>query len=191
MSVHEEAIKAIQADANKRMNQSVEVVKKEMSAVRTGRANAEVLAPVQVNYYGTPTPLHQLATVNVPESQLIVVTPFDRTQIKEVEKAIQAAGLGLNPMSEGNIIRVPVPVLTEERRKELVKRIHKLGEDGKIAIRNVRREVNDKLNKMEKSKELSQDDHKLANDKVQQETDRHIKSIDEMIQKKEKELLHV
>jgi ribosome recycling factor len=191
MPGHDEAMKAIQADAHKRMDTSVEVVKKELGAVRTGRAHSEILAPVLVNYYGTTTPLHQLATVNVPESQLLVVTVFDRSQVKEVEKAIQAAGLGLNPMAEGNVIRVPVPALTEERRKEMVKRVHKLGEDGKVAIRNVRREANDKLIKMEKSKELSKDEHKTAQDKVQMETDNHIKAIDELMQKKEKELMHV
>jgi ribosome recycling factor len=191
MSGHEEAIKAIQMDAHKRMAQSVEVVKKELAAVRTGRAHAEILAPVQVNYYGTMTPLNQLATVNAPEPQLIVVTVFDRSQVKEVEKAIQSAGLGLNPITEGNVIRVPVPPLTEERRKEMVKRVHKLGEDGKVAIRNVRREANDKLAKMEKNKELSKDEHKTALERVQMETDNHIKAIDELMQKKEKELMHV
>lgn len=191
MSGHEEAIKAIQADAHKKMTHSVEVVKKELAAVRTGRAHAEILAPVQVNYYGTPTPLNQLATVNAPEPQLIVVTVFDRSQTKEVEKAIQSAGLGLNPITEGNVIRVPVPPLTEERRKEMVKRVHKLGEDGKVAIRNVRREANDKLAKMEKNKELSKDEHKMALDRIQMETDNHIKAIDDLMQKKEKELMHV
>ena len=191
MPGHDEAMKAIQADAHKRMDHSVEIVKKELGAVRTGRAHSEILAPVVVNYYGTTTPLHQLATINVPESQLMVVTVFDRSQVKEVEKAIQAAGLGLNPMAEGNVIRVPVPPLTEERRKEMVKRVHKLGEDGKVAIRNVRREANDKLVKMEKNKELSKDEHKMAQDKVQLETDNHIKAIDELMQKKEKELMHV
>lgn len=191
MSGHEEAIKAIQSDTHKKMAHSVEVVKKELAAVRTGRAHAEILAPVQVNYYGTPTPLNQLATVNAPEPQLIVVTVFDRSQVKEVEKAIQSAGLGLNPITEGNVIRVPVPPLTEERRKEMVKRVHKLGEDGKVAIRNVRREANDKLAKMEKNKELSKDEHKIALDRIQAETDNHIKAIDELMQKKEKELMHV
>jgi ribosome recycling factor len=191
MPGHEEAMKAIQADAHKRMAQSVEVVKKEMGSVRTGRANPEMLASVTVNYYGTVTPLNQMATVNAPESQLIVVQVFDRSQAKEVEKAIQAAGLGLNPIAEGGTIRVPVPPLTEERRKEMVKRIHKLGEDGKVAIRNVRREANDKLGKMEKNKELSKDEHKMAQDKVQMETDNHIKAIDELMQKKEKDLMHV
>jgi ribosome recycling factor len=191
MPGHDEAMKAIQADAHKRMAQSVDVVKKEMGSVRTGRAHPDLLASVTVNYYGTVTPLNQLAQVNAPESQLIVVTVFDRSQAKEVEKAIQAAGLGLNPMTEGAVIRVPVPPLTEDRRKEMVKRIHKLGEDGKVAIRNVRREANDKLGKMEKAKELSKDEHKMAQDKVQQETDSHIKAIDEMMQKKEKDLMQV
>jgi ribosome recycling factor len=191
MAVHEEAMKAIQADAHKRMDHSVEIIKKELGAVRTGRANSEMLSPVMVDYYGTTTPLNQLATIQTHDAQLIVVTVFDRSQAKEVEKAIQAAGLGLNPIGEGNVIRVPVPPLTEDRRKEMVKRIHKLGEDGKVAIRNVRREANDKLGKMEKSKELSKDEHKSAQDKVQLETDNHIKAIDEAMQKKEKELMHV
>lgn len=191
MPGHDEAMKGIQTDAHKRMAQSVEVVKKEMGSIRTGRANPEMLASVTVNYYGTVTPLNQLATVNAPEAQLIVVQVFDRSQAKEVEKAIQAAGLGLNPITEGGTIRVPVPPLTEDRRKEMVKRIHKLGEDGKVAIRNVRREANDKLGKMEKAKELSKDEHKQGQDKVQLETDNHIKAIDDLVQKKEKELMHV
>jgi ribosome recycling factor len=191
MPGHDEAMKAIQGEAHKRMASSVDVVKKEMGSVRTGRANPEMLATVTVNYYGTVTPLNQMATVNAPESQLIVVQVFDRSQAKEVEKAIQSAGLGLNPQTEGGTIRVPVPPLTEDRRKEMVKRIHKLGEDGKVAIRNVRREANDKLGKMEKNKELSKDEHKMAQDKVQLETDNHIKAIDELVQKKEKELMHV
>jgi ribosome recycling factor len=191
MAAHEELIQTVHADTHRRMTHSVDLIKKEMAAVRTGRANAEILAPVLVQYYGTPTPINQLATIHVPEPQMIVVTPFDRSQTKEVEKAIQGAGLGLNPVTEGGVIRVPVPLLTEERRKELVKRIHKLGEDGRIAVRNVRREANEKLAKAEKNKEVSKDEHTHAQQKIQQETDSNIQAIDDLVKKKEKELMTV
>ncbi|HUJ74013.1 MAG TPA: ribosome recycling factor [bacterium] len=167
------------------------MLKKELGSVRTGRASAELLAPVAVDYYGTKTPLNQMATIHTPEPQLIVVTPYDRSQVKEVEKAIKASDLGLNPITEGGVIRVPVPVLTEERRKELVKHVRKLGEDAKVAVRNIRREGNERLKKLEKGKEISQDQEKEAEGKIQGETDANIHAIDELVKKKEKELLTV
>ncbi len=181
----------IQADTQKRMGQSVDMLKRELASVRTGRANIDLLTSVQVSYYGTMTPIQQLANITTPDSQLIVVTPYDRSQIKEVEKAIAAADLGLHPITEGGLIRVPIPLLTEERRKELVKHIHRLGEDARVAVRNVRHESNNRVKKLGKNKEISQDEEKQAETKIQVETDAHIKAIDDLIKKKEKDLLTV
>ena len=181
----------IQAESSKKMNQTLEMLKQELAAVRTGRASADILNPVMVDYYGTPTPLNQLANLNAPDAQLITVTPFDKSIIKDVEKAILSSDLGLNPSSDGNIIRVPIPVLTEERRKELAKHVKKMGEDGKVAIRNVRRDANEKLKAREKNKEISQDEEKSAHQKIQSVTDDHINSIDELVKSKEQELMTV
>lgn len=181
----------IQDESNRKMDHTLELLKGDLATVRTGRASIDILNPVMVDYYGTPTPLNQLATLATPDAQLITVTPFDRSAIKDVEKSIQAADLGLNPASDGSIIRVPVPVLTEERRKELAKHVKKLGEDGKIAIRNIRRDANDKLKAREKNKEISQDNEKMAHDKIQSVTDNHVKAIDELVKEKESELMTV
>lgn len=181
----------IQADAKKRMDQGIEVLKKELASVRTGRAHADLLMPVVVNYYGTPTPLNQLATVSAPDPQMLLVTPYDRSQVKEVEKAIAAAGLGLNPAADGALIRVKVPPLTEERRKEMTKHVRTVGENARVAIRNIRRDENEKIKKLEKGKEISQDEEKTAITAIQTATDGHIKTIDELVQKKEKEVMTV
>ena len=184
-------VEEIEADARRRMHQTVEMAKKDMVSVRTGRASANLLDSVRVDYFGTPTPLNQLATLNTPDPQLITITPFDKSTVKNIEKAILASDLGFNPSSDGTLIRVPIPVLTEERRKEMVKHVKKLGEERKIAIRNIRRDSNDHLKKMEKSKEISQDQEKDAHDAIQAETDKNIKTIEEMVNSKEKELLTV
>lgn len=181
----------IHAELHRKMDHTVEVIQEELSAVRTGRASGDFLKPVMVEYYGTPTPLMQLAGIATPDSQLITVTPYDPSAGKAIEKAINAAGLGLNASFEGGIVRVPVPVLTEERRKDLVKHVHKLAEDGRIAIRNLRREANDAVKKLEKNKDISQDDERRAEEQIQQETDAHIKRIDEMMKHKEEELMTV
>ena len=181
----------IQEESNKKMDYTLELLKNDLASVRTGRASTDILNPITVDYYGTPTPLNQLATLATPDSQLITVTPFDKSTIKDVEKAIQIADLGLNPASDGNMIRVPIPVLTEERRKDLAKHVRKLGEDGKIAIRNIRRDANEKLKAKEKNKEISQDEEKVAHDKIQTVTDDHVKAIDESVKEKEKELMTV
>jgi ribosome recycling factor len=146
---------------------------------------------VVVNYYGTPTPLNQLATVSSPDPQLLLVTPFDRSQVKEVEKAIVAADLGLNPSTEGGLIRVRVPPLTEERRKDMTKHVRKVGEDARVSLRNVRRDSNEKTKKLEKAKEISQDEEKTAMTAIQTETDTHIKTVDDLVAKKEKEVMTV
>ncbi|MBI4082963.1 MAG: ribosome recycling factor [Candidatus Lambdaproteobacteria bacterium] len=181
----------IKTEAHNKMEHTVATVKQELAAVRTGRASADILHHVQVEYYGTHTPLQQLASFSVPDPQMIVVTAYDRGAVKEIEKAILKSDLGINPNTEGNVIRLPVPPLTEERRKELAKHVKRLGEDGKIAVRNIRRDANEKLKKLEKAKEISQDDEKKAHDSVQLETDKHIKTIDDLIRQKEGELMKV
>lgn len=181
----------IQADSSKKMDHTLELLKKNLAAVRTGRASADILSPIMVEYYGTPTPLNQLANLATPDPQLITVTPFDKSTVKDVEKAIQSSDLGLNPSSDGNIIRVPIPVLTEERRKELAKHVKKMGEDGKIAIRNIRRDANEKLKAKEKSKEISQDEEKMAHQKIQSATDEHVRTIDDLVKVKEQGLMTV
>ena len=181
----------VHGETHRKMDQTVKVIAEELSAVRTGRASGDILKPVMVDYYGTPTPLLQLANVATPDSQLITVSPYDPSSAKAIAKAINSAQLGLNCSVEGNVIRVPVPVLTEERRKEMVKYVRKLGEDGRIAIRNLRREANEQVKKLEKDKEISQDDEHLAEAEIQKETDNHIKRIDELIKQKEQDLMTV
>ncbi|MBI3994059.1 MAG: ribosome recycling factor [Candidatus Lambdaproteobacteria bacterium] len=181
----------IEQETRKKMNHSVELIKAEIAAVRTGRASTDFIAPVIVDIYGSKMPLSQLATLATPDPQLITVTPYDRSAVKTIEKAIASADLGLNPSSEGSVIRVPVPVLTAERRKELIKHVHKLGEEGKVAIRNLRRDANDKLKKLNKDKQISQDDEKSALERVQKETDAHTKAIEELVKSKEQDLMKV
>jgi ribosome recycling factor len=184
-------INEVKTELKHKMEQTLRVFADELSAVRTGRASADILKPVLVEYYGTPTPLHQLANIATPDSQLITVTPYDPSSGKAVEKAINSSDLGLNSMLEGGVIRVPVPVLTEERRKELAKHVRKLGEDAKVAIRNIRRDANERVKKLEKSKEISQDEERGAESHIQTETDAHIKKIDEQVKSKEHDLLTV
>lgn len=181
----------IQNTSKKKMDHTLDLLKNDLAAVRTGRASAEILNPIMVDYYGTSTPLNQLATLNTPDAQMITVTPFDKSTIKDVEKAIMASDLGLNPSSDGNMIRVPIPVLTEERRKELAKHVKKMGEDSKIAMRNIRRDANDMLKAKEKNKEISQDEEKVGHQKIQEVTDTHVNSIEELVKSKEQELMTV
>ncbi len=178
-------------DLERKMKNAIEVLKKEFQKVRTGRANPAILDNVMVDYYGTPTPINQVGNVSVPDPQMITISPWEKKMLSEIEKAIQKADLGLTPQNDGNIIRLPIPPLTEERRKEMVKQIKKIGENAKIPIRNVRREGNDLLKKMEKDKEISQDDQKQQMDKVQELTDRYVKNVDELMGEKEKELMEV
>ena len=182
---------AIIQDTKKRMHSSIETLKKEMATIRTGRAHASLLDTVHVEYYGSNMPLTQLATITVPESSLLVIQPFDKSSIKAIETGILKSELGLNPANDGNVIRLPIPALTEERRKELVKVLHKLGEEIKTAVRNVRRDSNEHLKKIEKDGTISQDEHaKLVKD-VQGMTDEHVKQIDQLLQVKENDILHV
>jgi len=184
-------IEDIYNDSSRKMDQTLKVLGGELTAVRTGRASADILNPIQVDYYGTPTPLNQMSSINTPDAQLITISPFDPSSIQAIVKAINGSDLGLNCLAEGGIIRVPVPVLTEERRKDLVKHVRKLGEDCKIAIRNVRRDANEHLKKLEKNKEISKDEEKSAHDRIQGVTDDHIQKIDEVIKSKEQDLMTV
>ncbi len=172
-----------------KMQKTTDLLSVELSKIRTARANPAILDDVKVNYYGSMAPLKQVASISAPEPRMLVVQPWDRNAIGEIEKALQKAELGLNPIIEANLIRLPVPALTEERRRELVKLCHKLCEDTKIAVRNIRREGVDQIKKLEKDKKISEDDTVIGNKKIQTLTDDFIKAIDGLFGKKEKEIL--
>ncbi len=174
-----------------RMEKTIESLKKDLGLVRTGRANPSVLNDVRVNYYGVPTPINQMASISVPEAQQIVIKPFDKSQLREVEKAIQLADLNLVPQSDGTVIRINFPALTEAKRKELCKDVKKLGEEAKVACRNIRRDCNEQLKKMEKNHEISEDDLKDYNDEVQKMTDKFIAKVDELTKEKEKQVMEI
>jgi ribosome recycling factor len=182
-------IKSLLADAGKRMDAAIDHVRRELGGVRTGRASVTLLNSVHVDAYGTQLPLNQVATLSVPEPTLILAQPFDPTQISAIERAIQAANLGLNPSNDGKVVRIPLPALTEERRKELSKLVHKLAEEGRNQVRQVRRDANDRLKKMLKDHEVSEDDERRALDEVLKLTGAHVKKIDELQAAKDKDLL--
>ena len=184
-------LKDVHQQLKTRMEKTVEDFRSNLVSTRTGRASVHMLDQVRVDYYGTPTALSQVAQVNTPEAQLITVQPWDPTLIKEIEKAIREAQLGLNPQNDGKIIRLPVPPMTEERRKEVVKHLNKVLEDHRTGIRSIRREGNDAIKKAAKDKTISADEEKRAMDEVQQLTDAEIKRIEEMFKAKEKEVLTV
>jgi len=185
------AISNLISDAKTRMNTSVETVRREFSAMRTGRASLSMLDNVRVDYYGTPTPLNQVGNLSTPDPTLIQVQPWDAKLLGAIEKAIRQSELDLNPQNDGKIIRIPIPQLNEERRKLLVKNAHKHAEEGRVAIRNVRRDVNDHLKKLMKDHEVSEDDEKRAVADVQKMTDQHIAEIDGVLKKKETEIMAV
>ena len=185
------ALKETYVQLKTRMDKAVEDFRREMAATRTGRANVHMLEPVHVDYYGSMMPLNQIATIHAPEPQMITVQPFDPSQLGTIEKAIRTADLGLNPMNDGKIIRVPVPALTEERRKEMVKHLHKILEEHRTAIRNIRRDGNDAIKKAMKDKKITEDDEKRALDELQKLTDDEIKKMEEMSKAKEKEVLEL
>ncbi|HYV84027.1 MAG TPA: ribosome recycling factor [Pyrinomonadaceae bacterium] len=174
-----------------RMEGAVDDFKKKIATIRTGRAAVSILDTVVVDYYGTPTPLNQMASVHAPEPQMLTVQPWDQTQLGAIEKAIRAADLGLNPSNDGKLVRVPIPPLTEERRRQLAKQIHDVAEDHRTAVRNVRRDANDRLKKMLKDKTISEDAERDALAEVQRLTDSHIGKIDELAKSKEQEILSV
>jgi ribosome recycling factor len=184
-------MEALMKETSARMERSIEAFRKELGKVRTGRASFSLLDGVKVDYYGTLTPLQQVGTLSVPESRLITVTPWDTKMIGPIEKAIQGSGLGLNPSSDGKTVRIPIPPLTEERRKELAKVVRKMGEDARVAVRNIRREAIEKLKEREKKKEISEDVVKRGQERIQKETDAHVKKIDEILKSKEQEILEV
>ena len=182
-------LKGLFAEVNTRMNAALDHVKHELSGVRTGRASITLLDHVQVEAYGSRVPINQVATLSVPEPTLIVAQPFDPSLMAALEKGIRIAGLGLNPANDGKVVRVPLPSLTDERRKELSRHVHKLTEEGRNAVRQVRREANDRLKKLLKDSAISQDDEKRALDEVQKITDQHIKLIDDAQKRKDEDLL--
>jgi ribosome recycling factor len=183
--------KELLADANSRMRDSVDALIRHLATMRTGRASLNMLDEIRVDYYGTPTPLNQVGNLAVPEPTLITLQPWDPTTLPAIEKAIRASDLDLNPQNDGKIIRIPVPPLTEERRKLLVKHAHKTAEEGRIAVRNIRRDVNDQLKKLLKEHELGEDDERVALAEVQKLTDEHIEEINATLKKKEEEIMEV
>ena len=185
------ALKDLNADLRRRMDQAVATFQASLASTRTGRASVHMLDQVKVDYYGTHTPISQLAQVSAPEPQLIVIAPWDPTILKEIEKAIQAADLGYNPQSDGKIIRIPVPPMTEERRRDVCKHINKILEEQRTSVRNVRRDGNDALKKLAKEKKISEDDEKRSLEEVQKMTDEEIRRMEEMSQRKEAEVMQV
>jgi len=185
------ALKELYGDLKRRMDQAVADFQANLAAARTGRANVHMLDQVKVDYYGTQTPISQLAQLSAPEPQLILISPWDPTVVKEIEKAIQAADLGFNPLSDGKVLRVPVPPMTEERRRDVCKHLNKVLEDHRTAVRNIRRDGNEALKKLAKEKKISEDDEKRALEEVQKMTDAEIRRMEEMSQKKEAEVMQV
>ncbi|MFP4159340.1 MAG: ribosome recycling factor [Desulfosalsimonas sp.] len=184
-------IDSIISEAGEKMDKTVDALKKELQKIRTGRASLNLLDDVRVDYYGTPTPLNQIASLSVPESRLITIQPWDPSAVKEIEKAIMKSNLGLTPSSDGKIIRINIPPLTEDRRKDIVKQVNKVCEEYRIAVRNIRRDANDSLKSLKKDGDASEDDVSKAFDEIQKLTDEHVKQIDELYKTKEKEILEV
>ncbi|MFC0232594.1 ribosome recycling factor [Vagococcus entomophilus] len=178
-------------EAKDRMKKAEQSLQRELGQIRAGRANASLLDRINVEYYGAPTPLNQLAQINIPEARILMVTPFDKNSIGDIEKAIMMSDIGISPTNDGNVIRLVIPQLTEERRKELAKDVKKVAENSKIAVRNIRRDAIDSLKKAEKNKEITEDDLRELEKEVQNVTDASIKSIDDITAEKEKELLEV
>jgi ribosome recycling factor len=184
-------IEDVKKDVKHRMEQAVETVRQELSKLRTGKASPAILDGITVNYYGTNTPLRQVANVSAPEPRLLVVQPWDRGLLGEIEKTILKSDLGLNPTNDGIVIRIPIPALTEERRQSLVKVAKKITEDGRVAIRNVRRDANEKLKKLEKDSKISEDELRRSQDETQKMTDEYIKKLDDILALKEKDIMEI
>jgi ribosome recycling factor len=178
-------------DADRRMQKAIEALKLDLSAIRTGRASSALVDRITVDYYGTPTPISQVATISVPEARLLVIQPWDRKMLTDIEKAIQKSDLGINPSNDGQVIRLAIPPLNEERRRDMVKTVHKKLDEHKVAIRNVRRDAHDKLRDREKKKEISEDELKRSTDRLQKLTDRFIDEMDKIGKSKEQEILEV
>ena len=184
-------IEEILDEAERKMKKAVEATAEEFSTIRTGRASAALLNRISVNYYGQPTPLKQVSSISVPEPSMLLISPFDKSILQEIDKAIMQSGLGLNPMNDGNVIRLPIPKLTEERRKELAKVVKGRAEDGRVAVRNIRRDAIDEMRHEEKDSDITKDDLKHGQDEAQKLTDRFTEEIDAMLKAKEKELMEV
>jgi ribosome recycling factor len=185
------ALKELNAGLRRRMDQAVATFQASLASTRTGRANVHMIDQVKVDYYGTHMPINQMAQVSTPEAQLIVIAPWDPSIIKEIEKALRVADLGFNPISDGKVLRVPVPPMTEERRREVCKHVNKVLEEHRTAVRNVRRDGNDALKKLAKEKKISEDDEKRALEEVQKMTDEEIRRMEELSRKKEAEVMQV
>jgi ribosome recycling factor len=184
-------INEVLSECRSAMSKAVKALRKEMTKVRTGRASTSLLDDVMVEYYGSPTPLNQVATLSTPEARLITVQPWEKNLIPEIEKAIFKADLGLTPSSDGQLIRLPVPALTEERRREMVKIIKRMAEEAKISVRNARRDANENLKMLEKEKEITEDERKRAEKDVQQVTDEYVETVDELVEAKEQEVMEI
>jgi ribosome recycling factor len=185
------SIKEAEANGRTRMEKALSDLQHEMASIRTGRASLGILDHIRVDYYGTPSPLNQIANLHVPEPSLITIQPWDVSQIGPIEKSIRASDLGLNPSNDGKVIRLPIPPLTEERRKELVKRLHAVAEHHRVSVRNIRRDVNEGLKKLLKDKKITEDDEKKALDETQKLTDSYMQKIDQAAKTKEKEILEI
>ncbi|MCP8969025.1 ribosome recycling factor [Ectobacillus ponti] len=177
--------------AKEKMDKAISAYTRELASIRAGRASANVLEKITVDYYGAPTPVIQLANITVPEARMLTIQPYDKSSLKDIEKAIMMSDLGLNPTNDGSIIRLVFPALTEERRRDLVKSVKKSAEEAKVAIRNIRRDANDDLKKLEKNGDITEDDLRGYSDDIQKETDKHIAKIDDITKNKEKEILEV
>lgn len=184
-------METIKKNLEERSKKTISVLKEDLNTVRAGRANPALLDKVSVQYYGSPTPLKNLSNISTPDPRTLLITPFDPKSIGEIEKAINMANIGINPSNDGKCIRLVIPPVTEDRRKELTKTVKKMGEESKVAVRNLRRDANDHLKKMEKNHEITEDESKKAQDDVQKATDKVIKEIDEIVAAKEKEILEV
>lgn len=181
----------IYAEMEEKMRKSAEALRKELSGIRTGKATTNLLDGIKVEYYGNSVPLNQVASISVPEHRLLVIQPWEKRMIEEISKAILKSNLGLNPTNDGNVVRLPIPPLNEERRRELVKLVKKFGEDAKVALRNIRREGNEHLLKAEKDKLISEDDRRKSQEQVQKVTDKYIAEVDKILQAKEAEVMEV
>jgi len=190
-STNFQSIKEVEANQKARMEKAVSDLQHDMAAIRTGRASLGLLDHIRVDYYGTPTPLNQVANLHVPEPALITIQPWDVSQIGPIERAIRTSDLGLNPANDGKIIRLPIPPLTEERRKELVKKLHGAAEHHRVAVRNIRRDGNEAVKKLLKDKKVTEDEEKKAHDEIQKLTDSYMQKIDQLAKTKEKEILEI
>ena len=186
-----DTVKEIETAAKQRMDKALEDLQHAMATIRTGRASVHLLDNVRVDYYGTPTPVNQVANLHVPEPGMITITPWDSSQIGPIEKAIRVADLGVNPSNDGKMIRIPIPPLTEERRKDLVKKLHGVAEDHRVAVRNIRRDSNEHVKKLSKDKKITEDDDRRAHDEMQKLTDACMLKLDQAAKAKEKEILEI